>query len=47
VTDVGLEIGAKMLYEVGDLLGASMRRVGKFINSHPRGAGRDPGISRI
>jgi hypothetical protein len=40
-------MSAKSVYEVGDLVGASMRRVGKFIDSRPRGPGRNSGISRV
>ena len=35
------------VYEVGDLVGTSVRRVGKFIDRHPRGAGRNTGVSGV
>jgi hypothetical protein len=40
-------MSAKTVYESGDLVGVSVRRVGEFMDSHPRGAGRNTGISRI
>jgi hypothetical protein len=43
----GLQVSAKAVYVGGDIFGASVRRVGKFIDSHPRCAGRHTGISRV
>jgi hypothetical protein len=40
-------MSAKTVYEVRDLIGASVRRVGKLIDSTPRGAGRNTGVSRV
>lgn len=44
---MGLQVNAKAVYEVGDLVGGSVRRVGQFIDSQPRSAGRDAGIPRV
>jgi hypothetical protein len=40
-------MSAKTVYELGDLVGTAVRRIGKFIDSHPRGAGRDTRVSRV
>jgi hypothetical protein len=40
-------MGAKTVYEVGDLVDAAVRRIGKLIDSHPGGAGRDTRVSRV
>jgi hypothetical protein len=45
-TDAGLQVSSKAVYKVRDLLGASVRRVGKFIDGHPRRPRRNTGISR-
>jgi hypothetical protein len=44
---VGLQVNAKAVYEVADLVGGSVRRVGQFIDSHPRNAGRDARVARV
>jgi hypothetical protein len=46
-TDADLQVGAKTVYEAGDLVGVSVRRVGEFMDIHPRAAGRNTGISRV
>jgi hypothetical protein len=40
-------VAAKSVYKLGDLVGVPMRRVGKFIDSHPGCHGRDAGIPGI
>jgi hypothetical protein len=40
-------MSAKTVHELGDLVCAAVRRIGKLIDSHPRGAGRDTRVSRV
>jgi hypothetical protein len=46
-TDTGLEVGAKAVYEIGNLIRAAVARLGKLIDSHPWRARWDAEISRV